>query len=125
MHGFAYASQPDPHVFTGTTAAPALLAPGYSLPRTFVSRDSSGDFDPPSDDDNDNDNEAGTTKAARLLKEGKTVVVKFNTDGPLGVQFLQDSDPPLAISNIASDGLAAKSPYLKVGMVSKYAHRKM
>jgi hypothetical protein len=53
------------------------------------------------------------------LRTPHDVTAIFINDGQLGLQFNPLSDPPFVILRVAPDGLAAKQPQLKVGLVLK------
>jgi hypothetical protein len=92
---------------------PIELAPGYMLPVHFASRDESLADDDSSDEDADEDN--GLSTAAQ--SEPAIIRVTLDGTGPLGLQFARDSNPPLAITNIAPGSIAAKRPELHAGMI--------
>ena len=89
------------------------LALGYQLPTHFGSRAdglAEGDDDSSGEDEDDED-------SAPASSEPPIIRVTLDGEGPLGLQFARDSNPPLAITNIAPGSIAAKRPELHAGMI--------
>ena len=85
------------------------LAPGYMLPVYFGSREES--LAEGSDDSSSDEDEGGLSAEPAIIR------VTLDGTGPLGLQFARDSNPPLAITNIAPGSIAAKRPELHAGMI--------